>query len=37
VVEVDRPNRRDRRRRGKSDPLDAEAAARASLSTCLCK
>jgi transposase len=31
VVEVDRPNRRDRRRRGKSDPLDAEAAARAVL------
>ncbi len=29
VVEVDRPNRQDRRRRGKSDPLDAEAAARA--------
>jgi transposase len=31
VVEVDRPNRRTRRRRGKSDPLDAEAAARAVL------
>jgi transposase len=29
VVEVDRPNRADRRRRGKSDPLDAIAAARA--------
>ena len=32
VVEVDRPDRRLRRRRGKSDPLDAEAAARAALS-----
>jgi transposase len=31
VVEVDRPNRRLRRRRGKSDPIDAEAAARAAL------
>ena len=31
VVEVDRPNRRVRRRRGKSDPVDAEAAARAVL------
>jgi transposase len=29
VVEVDRPDRRTRRRRGKSDPIDAEAAARA--------
>lgn len=29
VVEVDRPDRRARRQRGKSDPLDAEAAARA--------
>jgi transposase len=29
VVEVDRPDRRTRRQRGKSDPLDAEAAARA--------
>jgi transposase len=29
VVEVDRPNRRVRRRNGKSDPVDAEAAARA--------
>jgi transposase len=28
VVEVNRPNRQLRRRRGKSDPLDAEAAAR---------
>jgi transposase len=32
VVEVDRPNRQLRRRRGKSDPIDAEAAARAALS-----
>ena len=31
VVEVDRPNRQDRRRRGKSDTIDAEAAARAAL------
>ena len=31
VLEVDRPNRQNRRRRGKSDPLDAEAAARAVL------
>lgn len=31
VVEVDRPNRQFRRRRGKSDPVDAEAAARAAL------
>lgn len=29
VLEVDRPDRRARRQRGKSDPLDAEAAARA--------
>jgi transposase len=29
VIEVDRPDRRTRRRRGKSDPVDAEAAARA--------
>jgi transposase len=29
VVEVDRPDRSLRRRRGKSDPIDAEAAARA--------
>ena len=26
VVEVNRPNRQNRRRRGKSDPVDAEAA-----------
>jgi transposase len=32
VVEVDRPNRQTRRRKGKSDPVDAEAAARAALS-----
>jgi len=32
VVEVDRPNRQKRRRLGKSDPIDAEAAARAVLS-----
>lgn len=31
VVEVDRPNRKLRRRLGKSDPVDAEAAARAVL------
>lgn len=31
VIEVDRPNRRLRHRRGKSDPTDAEAAARAAL------
>jgi transposase len=31
VLEVDRPDRQLRRRRGKSDPLDAEAAARAVL------
>ena len=31
VVEVNRPNRQTRRRRGKSDPIDAEAAARATL------
>jgi transposase len=31
VVEVNRPNRQARRRRGKSDPVDAEAAARAAL------
>ncbi len=29
VVEVDRPDRSSRRRQGKSDPIDAEAAARA--------
>lgn len=32
VVEVNRPNRQLRRRRGKSDTVDAEAAARAALS-----
>ena len=32
VVEVDRPNRQVRRREGKSDPIDALAAARAALS-----
>jgi len=32
VLEVNRPNRQNRRRRGKSDPVDAEAAARAVLS-----
>ena len=32
VVEVDRSDRQDRRRAGKSDPLDAESAARAALS-----
>ncbi|HEV2126412.1 MAG TPA: IS110 family transposase [Chloroflexota bacterium] len=32
VVEVDRPNRQVRRRRGKSDPQDAISAARAALS-----
>ena len=32
VVEVNRPNRQNRRRRGKSDTVDAEAAARAVLS-----
>jgi transposase len=31
VVEVNRPNRQTRRRRGKSDPADAEAAARSAL------
>jgi transposase len=31
VVEVHRPNRQTRRRQGKSDPIDAEAAARAAL------
>lgn len=31
VVEVDRPDRKTRRRQGKSDPVDAEAAARAAL------
>jgi transposase len=32
VVEVDRPDRQARRKLGKSDPVDAEAAARAALS-----
>ena len=32
VVEVDRPNRQVRRKKGKSDPTDAVAAARAALS-----
>jgi transposase len=32
VIEVDRPNRQSRRRKGKSDPADAEEAARAVLS-----
>ncbi len=32
VVEVDRPDRQKRRKLGKSDPIDAEAAARAALS-----
>src|SRR5256886_11608314 len=32
VVEVDRPGRQDRRRQGKSDPLDAVSAARAARS-----
>ncbi len=32
VVEVDRPNRQVRHRQGKSDPVDAVAAARAALS-----
>jgi transposase len=31
VVEIERPNRQTRRRWGKSDPIDAEAAARATL------
>jgi transposase len=32
VVEIDRPDRKTRRRKGKSDPIDAIAAARAALS-----
>jgi transposase len=32
MVEVDRPDRKTRRQRGKSDPIDAETAARAALS-----
>ena len=31
VLEVDRPDRSTRRRRGKSDPIDAQAAARVTL------
>jgi transposase len=31
IIEVNRPNRQTRRRHGKSDPVDAEAAARATL------
>jgi transposase len=40
VIEVNRPNRQTRHARGKSDPVDAEAAARAVLSgeaTCIAK
>jgi transposase len=40
VIEVNRPNRQTRHARGKSDPVDAEAAARAVLSgeaTCVAK
>lgn len=36
VVEVDRPDRKVRRLEGKSDPIDAEAAARATLSGKAC-
>jgi transposase len=36
VVEVDRPDRRTRRAKGKSDPIDAIAAARATLSGQAC-
>jgi transposase len=36
LVEVDRPNRQLRRARGKSDTVDAEAAARAALSGTAC-
>lgn len=32
MIEAERPNRRSRRQHGKSDPIDAEAAARAALS-----
>jgi transposase len=32
LVEVDRPDRKSRRSHGKSDPVDAQAAARAALS-----
>jgi transposase len=34
VVEVDRADRQDRRRAGKSDPLDAVSAARVAQSGC---
>ena len=40
VIEVNRPNRQTRQRRGKSDPVDAEAAARAVIAgeaTCIAK
>jgi transposase len=40
IIEVNRPNRQTRHRRGKSDPVDAEAAARAVLAgeaTCIAK
>jgi len=40
VIEVNRPNRQTRRMRGKSDPVDAEAAARAVISgeaSCIAK
>ncbi len=40
VIEVNRPNRQTRHARGRSDPVDAEAAARAVLSgeaTCIAK
>ncbi len=40
VIEVNRPNRQTRRMRGKSDPIDAEAAARAVIAgeaTCIAK
>ena len=40
VIEVNRPKRQDRRRNGKSNPADAEAAARAVLSgdaTAICQ
>jgi transposase len=36
VIEVFRPDRKVRRFEGKSDPVDAEAAARAVLGSCLC-
>lgn len=34
VVEIDHPDRNARRRQGKSDPVDAEGAARAALAQC---